>query len=213
MSEGVGWNGSSAQWMVTLQCCAPPGANGTAANGGGDDDSIFDFRGETVQEVLLTPLNQCDNRSIYVSGLTETPPKSPSTWTVGQIYNDATQTTTNVYGNVWGYDNNGFPPCAVEIYRCLRVTPCSAIVQQQMQIKSPADSGWTTYVTNELAISVDGFVIGNNEAKTSIGSIRSQRSDSSSPMYTPFSTNRYACPSWLRKLINSRVQMSVPCSL
>jgi hypothetical protein len=183
----AGWYGSLSRWLSTLQCCAPPGANGP----GGDDDSTFDFTGETVQEVLLQ-VNSCEAKATVLTGLTASPP-NPSTWTVGQIY-DAAVTFPSPpppSGNIWGYDNNGVAPCGVQAYRCLKVTPCSGTVQQQMQIKSPADSGWTTYTTNRLAFSVDGFVL-NNILKTGIGSLTVQRNGVN--QWTSFLSNKDSCP-------------------
>jgi hypothetical protein len=159
---------SNSQWTSTLQCCAPPGANGA----GGDDDSTFSFIGEMVREVLV-PVGGCEAQATLLTGETASPP-NPGTWTVGQIYDDFQQSITPVAANIWGYDYNGVPACGVEIYRCLKVTPCSQVAQQTMQIQSPADSGWTTYTINSLALSVEGSIL-DNFRKIGIGSLTAQR--------------------------------------
>jgi hypothetical protein len=183
----AGWYDSLSRWSSTLQCCAPPGANGA----GGDDDSTFDFTGEMVQEVLKEA-DSCAAKATVLTGLTATPP-NPATWTVGQIYDAASfpPTITSVAANIWGYDNNGYQPCAVQAYRCLKITPCSTTVQQQMQIKSPADSGWTMYTTNSITASINGLII-DNFLKTGIGPLTARRNGVN--QWESYLTNRNSCP-------------------
>jgi hypothetical protein len=183
----AGWSGSLSRWLSTLQCCAPPGANGP----GGDNDSTFDFTDEQVREVLVEA-NNCSAKATVITGLTGLPP-DPSTWTVGEIFDSSTfpPTVKTVTENVWGYDNNGAVPCGVQAYRCLKVTPCSLTDEQQMQIKSPADSGWTTYTVNSIDTSVDGFVV-NNFLKTGTGSLTVRRNGVK--QWRSFLSDKESCP-------------------
>jgi hypothetical protein len=151
----------------------------------------FDFRDEMVREVLQET-NSCAAGATVLTGLTGKPP-DPSTWTVGQIFDSESfpPKITSVAANIWGFDNNGFGPCGVQAYRCLKITPCATTVQQQVQIKSPADSGWTTYTVNSISASIDGFIV-NNLLKTGVGPLTAQRNGVSQS--TGFLSNKYSCP-------------------
>jgi hypothetical protein len=147
-SSFQGWvaGDSRGNWMQTL---TPP-----------DDDKGFDFSGEMVQEVFQSNTSSCNGRGL--GSLGSTPPLVPA------------QPRTVMDGNMWGPDQVGFGPCAVEYYRCVKATPCGYTLHQQMRIKSPADNGYTDYTTNTLSANIEGSILPFSN-KTGWGSVTSQR--------------------------------------
>jgi len=178
-STWVNWIFSKGQWKATLECCAPPGANGP----GGDADPTFDFTGETVFEVFQNYNSTC---------FSSTPPGYQATVTNGPP------------GNY--YDSVGWEPCSVEYYRCIRKPiPCGFQAQQMILIKSPADtaagpppSGFTAYATNFVTGWVFGGIlpIRNNIYKTGFGAVTSGRTPLTTlatPMARDFPSNSAMC--------------------
>ena len=163
-----GWGAPPYQtlgkWMQTLLCC----------DSGNNGDPNFDFSGEQVREVYVRSSNTCSARA----GLTKAKPLNSAsgqeaTWTVQK-------------GNVWGPDYVGFDDrCAMQYYRCFGATPCGITLEQEMDIKSPADLAWAAYTkpNNTLYDGIDGGVLVltnrllNNQTYVNIGlgNVYSQR--------------------------------------
>jgi hypothetical protein len=147
----VGWQDTRGLWQQTL---IPPG-----------DDPNFDFSGETVKETKVGASDTCNNGTLPPATLTE------HTWTVDG------NNQWGADGVGWGTNDANVGDCVIEYYRCVKRTPCGSILQQQMQISSPADKGsFHNYgKVNVLSAFIEGFTV--PLTKQGVGGITSQRAD------------------------------------
>jgi hypothetical protein len=181
-SAFVGWVGSKGIWTVTLQ---PP-----------DDDSSFDFTGETVNETFPSDHNSCpgpDDHSTSMATVKNGPP--------GEL----------------GGDRIGWDPCLIEYARCVMKTPCGFQIKQQEEINSPADPPNTFFpygsAPNDLSATINGSIIGtladNLPFRAGIGQITSQRSTPltpNAPVSKEFPSNLNSCFS---SLLNFKIFFSL----
>jgi hypothetical protein len=166
-SAFTGWADSRANWMQTL---TPP-----------KDDPSFDFSSEQVRELLTADSSTCHSAIGSMGSTSYSTPAAP--WPV--------QT-----GNMWGPDQVGWAPCAVEYYRCVKATPCGYTQTQEMQIKSPADVGFTTYSGNSLSAGIDGSVLpfSNKTAWGNVTSLRLPAGSSGNPVSKLWVSRPTDCP-------------------
>ncbi|MGH6839521.1 MAG: hypothetical protein ACREDT_12125 [Methylocella sp.] len=190
MSTFVNWLDSRGNWMPTL--ILP------------DKDPDFDFTGELIQEVTHKP-STCYGRGIGSMGST------------GVVRNDySVDSSWHIVNKVMFNQNDivGWSPCGVEYYRCVKAAlpACGYTGTQEMQIKSDADSGYTTYTTNNISATIEGWIIPFAPYKLGIGTVTSQRSNPAAPQppqskFFPSSENN--CPTITTKNTTAAV---LPCS-
>jgi len=147
----TGWAETRGLWEQTLK---PPG-----------NDPDFDFSNETVKETNVGAKDTCYDGQFPFGQATLTEHQ----WTV----HDKVKWGPDGVG--WGANSGSGGSCAIEYYRCVKKTPCGSILQQQMQISSPADKG--AFVdfgpVNTLTANIEGITLPFN--KSGLGNVTSQR--------------------------------------
>jgi hypothetical protein len=147
----TGWAETRGLWEQTLK---PPG-----------DDPDFDFSNETVKETNVGARDTCFDGQFPFGQATLTEHR----WTV----HDRVKWGPDGVG--WGANTGSGGSCAIEYYRCVKKTPCGSILQQQMQISSPADKG--AFVNfgpvNTLSANIEGITL--PFSKSGLGNVTSQR--------------------------------------
>lgn len=190
MSTFVNWHDSRGNWMPTL---IPP-----------DKYPDFDFTGELIKEVT-NKKSTCFGRGIGSMGST------------GNVRLDYSVDSSWTIVNKVMFNQNdivGWSPCGVEYYRCVKAAlpACGYTGTQDMQIKSPADSGYTTYTTNNLSATIDGWIVPFAPYKFGIGYVTSQRSNPAAPQPPQskfFPTSENNCPTVTTTTTTAAV---LPCS-
>jgi hypothetical protein len=182
MSVQTGWapgtGSASSTWRVTAQCCAPPGANGADGDGGGNSDTTFSFAGEHINEIVTVDsyggIPQCQ---------TNPPP-------AGNTNLDA----DNSYPDTIGYTS----ACAIEQLGCYMYA-CNVRFNQQIQIQSPADSGFVTYTTDKQGWDASGHLNG----KANRGVTANMRSFRGSTWGLPnhAMTDQNSCPAAVQAML------------
>jgi hypothetical protein len=149
----TGWQETRGLWQQKL---IPP-----------SDDRDFDFSGETVRETNVGSVDTCYDSKFPFGQATLT----PHTWTV----HDKVMWGPDGVG--WGANEGSGGGCAIEYYRCVKKTPCGFLLQQQMQISSPADKGsFHNYGNvNLLSSFIEGTTLWGG--KQGLGDITSKRAD------------------------------------
>jgi len=147
----TGWQETRGLWEQTLK---PPG-----------NDPDFDFTDEIVKETNAGARDTCYDGQFPFGQATLTEHQ----WTV----HDKVKWGPDGVG--WGANTGSGGSCAVEYYRCVKRTTCGSILQQQMQISSPADNG--AFVNfgpvNTLSANIEGVTLPFN--KNGLGNVTSQR--------------------------------------
>jgi hypothetical protein len=192
MSTFVNWFDSRGNWMPTL---IPP-----------DEDPDFDFTGEMIQEVT-DKKSTCYGRGIGSMGST------------GVVRNDySVDSSWHIVNKVMFNQNDlvGWSPCGVEYYRCVKAAlpACGYTGTQQMQIKSQADSGYTTYTTNNISATIEGWIVPFAPYKFGIGTVTSQRSNPAAPQPPKskfFTSNENSCPT-VTDTTKGTKRAELPCS-
>ena len=168
--------GATAVFEMTLKCCAPAGANGSAGDGGGDNDRSFDFSGEYLEEAIV---GRASNTAACDAG-------QPRSGKVIQV----------LPGNRWTPDRVGWLAClGVARARCFKSAPCTATFTQEMRIKSPADRVYTVYTLNRQGSTFEAGTIdpAPNTNKVTHGTVSAYRGNAFAPP-NPVTTNLSLCP-------------------
>lgn len=183
--------GAYGRWVMTL---IPPKSP--------RENAEFDFGGEVIRERNTVLSNACGQRAPTALGPPSvTPEGKEATWTVGQVLGGPAGR------NQWGTDDVGWSACAIHAYRCAKATQpaCSAVVRQQIYIKSDADKDFVgPLYTNILSETIGGTIFTARD-QIGFGEVRSRRADAPEAFNSYTSSERSCGPavlSYLKRLPN-----------